>query len=223
MGWRRRADCFWVICAMFACATLSAAWCELESLSELTTADSRKQETSLGNLVADAIKQAAGTSIAVFPAGSFRDEATTIPAGRITVQDVLKCLQYPQDKIAIIEITGDQLIKALERSVSIYPQENRDFLQVSGIKVQVNPNAIKGARIIRVTIDGKQIQPDQKYRVAMTKPLAEGGQGYFTVWGKGLKPVVTNKTVSSAVEDFLANKTSIDYRKLDRIEIRKGN
>lgn len=223
MGWQRRKACFWIICAVLMCAVSSAAWSELESLSELTTANSRKQETSLGDLVADAIKQAAGTPIAIFPAGSFRDEVTTIPAGRITVQDVLKCLQYPQDKIAIIEITGAQLIKALERAVSIYPQENRDFLQVSGMKVQFNPNAPKGARIVRVTIDGKQIQPAQKYRVAMTKPLADGGQGYFTVWGKDVKPVVTNKTLSGAVEEFLANKTSVDYRKLDRIETRKEN
>jgi len=223
MGWQRHTACFWVICAILMCAVLSAVWPELESRSELTTANSRKQETSLGDLVADAIKQAAGVPVAIFPAGSFRDEATTIPAGRITAQEVLKCLQYPQDKIATIEITGAQVIKALERSVSIYPQENRDFLQVSGIRVQFNPDAPKGARIVRVTIDGKQIQPEQKYCVAMPKPLADGGQGYFTVWGKDVKPVVTNKTVSSAVEDFLASKTSIDYRKLDRIEIRKEN
>jgi 5'-nucleotidase/UDP-sugar diphosphatase len=210
------------VCVVVILLAVAAGVCaDVELLSDLTTANSWKQETSLGDLVADAIRHATGAPIAIFPAAGFRDEEVTIPRGRVVIQDILKCLQYPQDKLAVIELSGEQIVKAFERSVSIYPQPNRNFLQVAGVSIEFDPKAPKGARIIKVLVGGEEIQPQKKYRVGTTKPLADGGQGYFTIWGKEVKPSVVDKTVAKAVEDFLAGKNSVDYRKLDRIQVKE--
>lgn len=191
----------------------------VQSPAELSSIDSQMKETSIGDLVADAVKAGSDTPIALIPAGALRE--VTIPKGTVTADDVLKSLQYPDDKIAVIEITGDQLTKALERSVSIHPQKNLGFLQVSGITLIFNPESPKGTRIKSVKVGDEKIDSGRKYRVATTEPLASGAYGYFTIWGKEVKPKLSDKTTGAALKDFISKNKSVDYRKLERITAEK--
>ena len=200
-------------------AAVGAATADVESPSDLSSVGSQVRETSLGDLVADAFKATAGTTAAIFPAGSLRE--ITIPAGTVRSEDVVKCLQYPNDKIAIIEITGDQLIRALERSVIIYPQKSMGFLQVSGIVFTFDPKAERGSRVVSATIGGERIVKDSKYRIGTTEPLASGAYGYFTIWKKDQIKEVKEKTASQAVKNFLSRRDSVDYQVLNRISLKQ--
>ena len=191
---------------------------DVNSSSDLSSVGVQTRETSLGDLVTDAVTAGAGISLALIPAGSFRE--ITIPKGTVKPDDIVKGLQYPDDKISVIELTGNQITQALERSVSIYSQKNLGFLQVSGISFTFNPGSPKGSRVTSITIDGAKIAGDRKYRVATTEPLADGAYGYFTIWGKNLKPSPTNKTTERAVTDYLSKHNSIDYVRLDRIMVK---
>lgn len=189
---------------------------DVQSPSDLSSVGCQTKEVSLGDLMADAVRSTTGAQIAIIPAGGFRE--ITIPRGTIQPADVLKCLQYPNDQIAVMRLTGAQLLKALERSVSIYPQRNMGFLQVSGLTVTFDPSAPKESRIKSVSVGAEQMAPDGSYRVATTKPLADGAYGYFTIWGNG-QPEIRGKTIAQAAADFLSQRTSIDYRMLNRLLI----
>jgi len=200
--------------------TVPCVLAEVTSPVDLSSVGAQTRETSLGDLVADAVRAELGTPVALVPAGELRE--VTIAKGKVNPDDVVACLQYPGDRLAVIELTGDQLIRALERSVSIYPQKNMGFLQVSGIQVRFNPKSPKGSRIVSVKIGAEAVVNDRKYRIAVTRSLASGAYGYFTIWGKDLKPESKEKTASQAVKGYLAGRDSVDYRELKRVTAEKA-
>ncbi|MHB0912488.1 MAG: 5'-nucleotidase [Armatimonadota bacterium] len=153
------------------------------------------QETVPGDLVADAVLGAGKADVALIPAASLRDE-------ECKPEEAVKCLQYPDDKIAVIELSGDEILRALERSVSIYPQKNLGFLQVAGLKFAFDPKAEKNARVVSVQVGGADLDPAKKYKVALPEPLAGGAYGYFTIWGKDREKKLQDVTLGAAVRDF---------------------
>jgi len=187
----------------------------IETADELTSVGAQVQETSLGSLVADAVRKKAGTPVAIIAAGSLKE--ITIAAGRVDPDDVAACLQYPEDKIAVIELTGKQLLSAFERSLQIQPQKNMGFLQVSGIKIKFNPNSPKGARTEVVEIGSEKLDPAKKYPVAMTVPLADGAYGYFTIWGKEKQKIITDADLSTVLARYISSAKHLDYTSKDRI------
>ena len=90
----------------------------------------RQAETNLGDLCADAYRdQAGGADIAVVNGGGIR---TSISTGDITLNDIL--LVHPfGNSLTVIEVTGQQVLDALEWSVHSLPGEFGGFLQVSGL------------------------------------------------------------------------------------------
>jgi hypothetical protein len=67
-----------------------------------------------------------------------------------------------------------------------------------------------------VDIGTQKLDESRIYQVAMPAPLADGGNGFFTIWGKD-KSRLTKTTVSKAVSDFLTSKTSVNYDDSNRI------
>jgi 2',3'-cyclic-nucleotide 2'-phosphodiesterase (5'-nucleotidase family) len=173
------------------------------------------QETSLGDLVADSVCEAYGAQAALIPGGGLRE--ASIPSGKVESADVLQALQYRDDPIVVVEVTGSQIVKALERSVSISPQRNLGFLQVSGISFGFSQGAKTFSRVSSVSVGGEAVSAEKRYRVAMTTALANGDYGYFTVWGGALKPVTNGQTMAQAVTKFLAGRGTLDYRGQNRI------
>lgn len=191
------------------------AHAEIIASAPLSSSGIATEESSIGDLVADAVKEAAHTSIALMPAGSFRE--VNIPKGKTDTESVLRCLQYPDDRVVVLELTGIQLQHALERSVSIYPQKTLGFLQVSGVEMSFKQSGPKGERVLSIVIGKEKLVNDRKYRVATTLPLAEGSYGYFTVWNSTNIGKTKDITVSRAVSDYLSTKNLLDYSDQHRI------
>ncbi|MGC9317195.1 MAG: 5'-nucleotidase C-terminal domain-containing protein [Armatimonadota bacterium] len=164
--------------------------------TELTTANAQRQETSFGDLTADALVHAANTTIALVPAVSFK--SGTIPAGEVTGDAVRELLTKPDEPWAVVTLTGQQLRETLERSVSRAPQPHAGFLQVSGIVLTYDPDRPRNSRIVSLTVSDAELKPDGEYDVAMPLSLAKGGTGYFTIFreditrsgSKGLADVI---------------------------------
>jgi 2',3'-cyclic-nucleotide 2'-phosphodiesterase (5'-nucleotidase family) len=93
-------------------------------------------------------------------------------------------LQYPEDEIVIVGLKGSQIRQAFERSLSLYPQQNTSFLQISGFEVAFDPNAPSGSRVKRATANGSPIDENRTYNIAMPASLGRGGLGYFKIWDK---------------------------------------
>ena len=59
-------------------------------------------------------------------------------------------LQYPTNTIVVLSLTGRQIRDAFERSLSLYPQPNEGFLQISGFDVTFKKNGSPDNRIISI-------------------------------------------------------------------------
>ena len=161
---------------------LAIAWVWAQN-GELSTARCDQQETSFGDLTADALCADANAVFSLAAAVSFKKGA--IQAAGATREQVASLLQTPEESWAVSRLTGAQLRKALERSLSRAPLPNNNaFLQVSGMTVVYDPGKPRDKRIICLTTAQGPIEPEAQYEVVMPLALAQGGSGYFQIFGK---------------------------------------
>lgn len=147
-------------------------------------ANVRTKETNLGNLSADAVRNASGADIGFVNGGNIRID---LQPGDITFDDVAKLFPFG-NRVVVIELTGEEVIKALETSVSGYPAAQGGFLHVSGLTFKFSKDKEVGSRVYEVKIGGELIDTAQelykKYTVAVNDFLAVGGDGYEVMNGK---------------------------------------
>lgn len=163
------------------------------------------QETALGGLVADALREAAHADAAFIPAASFRSDASAISPGSFSPNDVVQMLDFRSETIAVVKLTGAQIRRALAHAFLLYPQENSSFLQFSGLTVTIAPNAEDQERIVSVRIGGQPLVDTQTYRVAMPLTLANGALAYFKYWDKSDIVQTLDTSLEQAVKDYLKN------------------
>lgn len=96
----------------------------------------RSEETNIGNFCADAFRVFTNTDVAVINGGGIRAD---INAGDVTFNDILSVMPFG-NTAHTATISGQQLMDVLEFSVSNLPETSGGFLQVSGMKFDVNPN-----------------------------------------------------------------------------------
>ncbi len=138
----------------------------------------RLGEAEAGNLVADAVRLSASADVALVPAAAFKGSKA------VSVEAAAALLDPSTDEIVVLSIRGSQLKDALERSVSFAGTPFAGFLQVSGLTFQYNASHDIGDRVVKVTVGGAPLDPKRLYKIATTRPLADGQQGYFQIWKK---------------------------------------
>jgi len=90
----------------------------------------RRGGTNLSDFLTDAFRVATGADIGIMNGGGIRNQ---INAGDITFGDVYSVIPF-NNTMRKLQCTGQQLLDALEVSVALEPEENGDFLQVSGLR-----------------------------------------------------------------------------------------
>ncbi len=188
--------------------------------TELTSANAQRAETSFGDLAADAVVKAAGTTIAFVPAVSFK--SGTIPAGPVTSEKVSALLTKPEETWAVVSLSGVELREALERSVSRAPQPQAGFLQVSGIAMTYDPDRPRNERIVNLTISGADLAPNKDYQVAMPLSLAKGGSGYFIVFSEDDIIRQGSDQMADMIVEFVEEKGSVSYTGQGRVTSANG-
>ena len=134
----------------------------------------RTSETNLGNFAADAIRGATGAEIALINGGGIRD---SIPAGDVTKKQL--AMVFPFGNYAVLmEVTGQQLLDALEHGVSLYPAEDGRFPQVSGMSFKFDPAQSAGSRVFDVKVNGEVLEAERVYTLATNDYMATGGDEY---------------------------------------------
>lgn len=94
----------------------------------------RTQECALGDFVAEASRTMLGADIGFVNGGGLRTE---IEAGDITFNTIFAVLPF-LNEMCVVEVTGQSLLDALEMSYRMIPVENGGFLQVAGLKVEID-------------------------------------------------------------------------------------
>jgi 5'-nucleotidase len=155
--------------------TLARATRDLE-----TSTDPRqpKRDSAMGNLITDALREKTGTDIAITANGVISEG---IFKGPIVGIDVFRPVSYGYDaatglglKIATFEITGAELVKALETTLA-FIGVNEDFLlQVSGLSFQYKASAPVGSRVLldSVRVQGHPLDPFATYTATVNEALA---------------------------------------------------
>jgi len=149
----------------------------------------RVKECSMGNLVADAMLErtrSQGIQIAIQNGGGLR---ASIDGGEVTQGEVITVLPF-QNTLATFQLTGADVVKALENGVSQIDQGAGRFAQVSGLKYSFDQSKPVGSRVSDVQVkDGDvfaPIDPAKTYGVATNNFMRAGGDGYsiFETAGK---------------------------------------
>ena len=152
----------------------------------------RTAETNLGDLCADAYRVMGGADVAVVNGGGIR---STIKAGDITLNDIL--LVHPfGNAMCVIEVTGQEIMDALELSVASLPGEYGGFLHVSGMTFEIHTyidspvilddakmfvGVTEGAerRVQNLLIGGAPVDPEKVYTLASHNyKIKDMGDGY---------------------------------------------
>ncbi len=161
----------------------------------------RFKEMPLGDFCTDAIKNYMNTDICLMGGGSLR---APLMEGALTYNDIFKLFPFG-NTIATGTMTGRQIVDALEFSVYVLPVEFGGFLQVSGLKFEVDcqtdsPCSVDVNKIFSGFISDKRrvrnvqfekapgvfepIDLDRKYTVSGTNfLLQEHGDGYAVLDG----------------------------------------
>ena len=158
----------------------------------------RRAETNLGDLCADAYRIQSGADIAFVNGGGIR---VSIQAGDITLGDILKVHPFG-NAMCVIEVSGQQILDALEWGARNVPGENGGFLQVSGLSYEIHTYiesscvadentlfaGITGERRVQnVLVGGEPIDPNATYTLASHNyMLLNQGDGYSMFAGAKL-------------------------------------
>ncbi|MCL2054763.1 MAG: 5'-nucleotidase C-terminal domain-containing protein [Oscillospiraceae bacterium] len=135
----------------------------------------RKAETNLANAITDSLIHATNAQIAIYNGGGIRE---SIEPGEITMGQVLTVLPF-SNLVVTVQLSGADILKALEHGVSEYPELAGSYVQVAGLEFEFDPVAESGKRIATVKLsDGSFLEPEQIYTVSTIEYLALGGDGY---------------------------------------------
>lgn len=136
----------------------------------------RTRETNLGNLVTDIMRKYMKADVALLNSGTLRSDCVH-EAGVFKMKDLLSVLPIV-DSVMLIELTGVQLLAALENGVSQYPKHEGRFPQVSGLRFTFDPTQPSGHRLIRdsVWVGRDQLVEDKTYKLCT--------KGYIGKYGK---------------------------------------
>ncbi|CAG2103416.1 unnamed protein product [Medioppia subpectinata] len=148
--------------------------CELDG----RFASIRTKETNLGNLVADIMLASTHSDLAILNSGTLRSDQIH-HKGPFKLRDLVTIMPM-MDALIVLNATGQQIWKALENGVSLWPRLEGRFPQVAGIKFSFNPSKPGGNRIDPkyIKIGDEYLDLEQNYRLVTKAYLSQGKDGY---------------------------------------------
>ena len=159
----------------------------------------RCSETALGNLLADVMRLGLGIEVdgAMLNSGTIRSDRIHA-SGQLSVKDLITMLPFT-DELVVLRLSGQDIIDALEISVSAWPAKEGRFLQISGISYAFDSCKNPGSRVLpdSVKIGNESIQLDRKYVVATKAYLRSGKDGFETL--KNAEVVMCSETAPRLV------------------------
>ncbi|WP_199617137.1 5'-nucleotidase C-terminal domain-containing protein [Paenibacillus alkalitolerans] len=145
----------------------------------------RRGESNLGNLIVDGMlakaQESTKATIAIQNGGGIR---ASIDAGDISLGEVLTVLPFG-NTLVTLELTGEEIVAALENGVSKVEENAGRFPHVAGMKYTYSMAKPAGSRVMDAMVkeaDGSYapIDPKGTYIVATNAYVADGGDDYQT-------------------------------------------
>ena len=149
----------------------------------------RVQECTVGNLIADAIKEIGKGEFSIINGGAVRNNMLK---GDLTRGKLIDALPW-FNNVVIKQITGKCILDVLEFGLSKWPDSSGGFPQVAGITFDVNEtinssvevdslgmfvNVTGKRRVSNVKINGVDLDENKYYNASLLEFMASGGDGY---------------------------------------------
>lgn len=145
----------------------------MEPLGVRTTAEfthAYAQESSLGNLLADLMREATGADVAFMNGGGIR---SNLPKGELKYGDVFEVSPFDNFP-AVVTLTGAQLVEMIRLNAAA----GRGALQPSGVRYTIDAAKTGRDRLVSATMaNGDPIDPAKLYKVVLPDFLVSGGEG----------------------------------------------
>jgi sulfur-oxidizing protein SoxB len=157
---------------------------------------------SFDQVILDGLMTEKNAEIAFSP--GFRWGTSLLPGEAITFERLLDQTAITYPYVTLNELSG-QTIKTILEDVADnlfnpdpYYQQGGDMVRVGGLQYTCEPNATMGSRISAMSLRGKPLEADKKYKVAGWAPVSEdaraaGGEPIWDVMARYLRREKTLK------------------------------
>ncbi|MCQ2341907.1 MAG: bifunctional metallophosphatase/5'-nucleotidase [Paludibacteraceae bacterium] len=145
----------------------------------------RQEETNIGDMVADAYRIVLQAQIGLCNGGGVR---ASIPQGDITYQQIVDVSPFAND-MCVLSVSGQQLMDFTEYMCRFCPQENGDFMQISGLRYTID-----------TTIHNQQKIEDEQWCLTGERRVYD-----FYIWdGQDWQPLQPDEAYSVATSSYVA-------------------
>jgi 5'-nucleotidase len=140
--------------------------------------ESPRRDTGIGNFVTDAMRLRTRTTVAIAATGLLGDR---IYHGPVVGTDLFRLTSYGYDratglgfKLVTADMTGAELLKALEGTLQYYGLDDAFFLQFSGLTYRFDSTLPALSRVVpgSVRIHGAALNPAATYSVTFNEGIA---------------------------------------------------
>jgi len=153
-------------------------------------------------VILDGLMAEKNAEIAFSP--GFRWGTSLLPGEAITYERLLDLTAITYPYVTLSELSGETIKTILEDvadnlfNPDPYYQQGGDMVRVGGLQYTCDPNATMGGRISAMSLRGKPIEADKKYKVAGWAPVSEdaraaGGEPIWDVMARYLRGQKTLK------------------------------
>jgi 5'-nucleotidase / UDP-sugar diphosphatase len=159
--------------------------------------------------------------VALVNGGGIRGNRLYEAETTLTRRDILQELPF-SNIVVLLELSGADILAALENGVSQVENKAGRFPQVSGLRLTYNPVKPAGSRVLDVQVGGKALDRTATYRVATNDFLLKGGDGYSSLSkGKVLIDASGGTLTATTVMRYITTKGSVAPQVEGRIVARQ--
>ena len=160
------------------------------------------EESAIGNLITDAMREFFDADVAIHNSGGIR---ANLPKGEVTYRDCFN-IDALSNTAVIIEMTGQQILDALEIGVN----GHHAIFQVSGLRFKYDSKKPIGSRLIDATLaDGTPIDKTKYYTLVTNSFLAAGG-GEYTIFKEGRNAQDSFHYLRNIIVEYVKKHSPID-------------
>jgi 2',3'-cyclic-nucleotide 2'-phosphodiesterase/3'-nucleotidase len=173
----------------------------------------RYELSPLGQWTTDSMREACKADIAFQNGGGIR---TGEFFGFITKASLYQLFPF-DNQVAVVEMTGAEIVKTLEYGID---NKQIGMLQFSGLSVTYDYSRPLNKRVTQVVLNnGKKLEKNQYYKVAVNDFMAAGGDG-FTMFSGARKTTNTHLSIRQIVEQAINKTMPVSVEADNRLQMR---
>ncbi len=180
----------------------------------------RTQETALGGLFADIMRESLGLDIMLLGSGSIR---STELGPIVLYSDLCECFPY-DDSVYLLKVTGAQLKRMIEYMIrdEVWEGAHCEFYQLStGMRVEYDRAT---HTFIRFDFNGEPVQEQKIYRIGLQRFHFNNFEKFFSIplddVSQNGKPLVVSTSCRSIFDEYLSTHQNLDREITGRLIVR---